>query len=143
MSSNPTDALTTSLTALVTLSVATERVTQIAKQWLTGTSWLTPKGQPPPVFVTHLIAFVSGVLVAVLSGQNPIGYPKFVTFENWAQWGAWAKSDWISWLLSGILISGGSAFWNHALDFVKAAKVQKEQAVNSTLSTINARTIPQ
>jgi hypothetical protein len=32
-----------------------------------------------------------------------------------------------SWAITGILASGGSAFWNHALDLIKATKVQQEQ----------------
>ncbi len=32
-----------------------------------------------------------------------------------------------SFLVTGVLASGGSAFWNHALDLLKATKVQQEQ----------------
>jgi hypothetical protein len=34
-------------------------------------------------------------------------------------------------VISGILVSGGSAFWNHLLDILQAAKVQKEKLANS------------
>ena len=134
MPNNPGDTITASLTALAALSVATERVTQIIKQWLTGKPWLKPKGEVPPVLLTHLIAFFSGVFVAILSGQNPIGVSGFQTFKDAGNWQSYFTNgyDWISWLLSGVLISGGSAFWNHALDLIQAAKVQKEQSVNAS-----------
>jgi hypothetical protein len=80
------DTVTASLTAIVALSVATERVTQVLKQWLTGTTWFTPKGVTPPAFVTHFIAFVSGAFVAVLSGQNPIGVTGFQAFKDAGNW---------------------------------------------------------
>ncbi len=46
------------------------------------------------------------------------------------------RKDWACWLVSGILVSGGSAFWNHLLDIVKAAKVQKEAAATSGATPI-------
>jgi hypothetical protein len=52
--------------------------------------------------------------------------PDFKAFD----W--WNKADWMGWIISGFLVSGGSAFWNHVLDILKATKVQKEQLANST-----------
>jgi drug/metabolite transporter (DMT)-like permease len=34
---------------------------------------------------------------------------------------------WIAALLLGLMASGGSAFWNHALDIIGAVKTVKEQ----------------
>jgi drug/metabolite transporter (DMT)-like permease len=67
--------------------------------------------------------------VVGLSGLNPLNFQNLpsggAAIEHW--------QNWLSWILSGLLVSGGSAFWNHALDIVQAAKVQKEQAVNAAL----------
>jgi hypothetical protein len=37
-----------------------------------------------------------------------------------------ARHPYFSYAVVGLLSSGGSAFWNHALDLMQAAKVQKE-----------------
>ncbi len=46
--------------------------------------------------------------------------------------------------MSGILASGGSAFWNHLLDILQAAKVQKENLAYGTGSgaALNAANVP-
>jgi len=120
---SPSDVLTSFVTTMVGLSVATERVTQIIKQLLTkGTA-------APPVGITHLISFVVGAAVVALSGQNPLGFHGLLAgVPGLSQW-----QNWVNWLVSGLLVSGGSAFWNHALDIIQAAKVQREQTVNSAL----------
>jgi hypothetical protein len=65
------------------------------------------------------------MLVTALSGLNPLNIPLAKPFD-WFN-----KADWLSWVISGILVSGGSAFWNHLLDILQAAKVQKEKLANS------------
>jgi hypothetical protein len=71
-----------------------------------------------------MIAIASGVFVVALSGLSPINAPGFAAFS--------IRKDWTCWLVTGILVSGGSALWNHLLDIVKAAKVQKEAAAGAT-----------
>ena len=119
----PSGVVTSFMTTMVGLSVATETVTQIIKQWLSkGTT-------PPPVGLTQFISFGIGFLVVAFSGQDPLGIHGFASgLDGFRHW-----QNWLDWLLSGLLVSGGSAFWNHALDIVQAAKVQKEQAVNAAL----------
>ncbi|HEY2859483.1 MAG TPA: hypothetical protein VGJ21_13770 [Terracidiphilus sp.] len=111
------------LLAMVGLSVASERVTETIKQWL----WPTPPaGQPAkPVSPARvqMIAIVSGVLVTALSTLDPLNITKGQPF-------AWNNPHlWLSWVVTGILVSGGSAFWNHLLDILQATKLQKENAV--------------
>jgi hypothetical protein len=117
------DVLTSFITTMVGLSVATERVTQTIKQSLT-------KGPlTPSIGVIHLISFVVGSVVVALSGQNPLGFHGLLAgLPGLGQW-----QNWVNWAVSGLLVSGGSAFWNHALDIIQAAKVQKEQTVNAAL----------
>jgi hypothetical protein len=74
-------------------------------------------------------SFLVGIGVVGFSGLNPLDIPRLAS--GWA--GLTTPQNWLSWILSGLLVSGGSAFWNHALDLVQATKVQKELAVNATL----------
>jgi len=107
---------------MVGLSVATERVTQMIKQWIA--KWIT--ASPAAI---HVFSFLVGIGVVGFSGLNPLDIPRLAS--GWA--GLTTPQNWLSWILSGLLVSGGSAFWNHALDLVQATKVQKELAVNATL----------
>lgn len=133
MPSDPASAMTVFLTQMVGLSVAAERVTETIKQWLGPTmSGIT---QARYCGAIQTFAILSGMFVTALSGLNPLSIPGAQPF----QWGNHA--DWLSWLITGILVSGGSAFWNHLLDILKAAKVQKEQLANIAATAANAPTI--
>jgi drug/metabolite transporter (DMT)-like permease len=125
MGTDPFNAWTIFLTEMIGLSVATERVTETVKQWL-GPVLSANLGTARYAAAVQTIAIVCGIFVAALSGLNPINIPKYQPFE----WGNTA--DWLAWFVTGILASGGSAFWNHLLDMLQAAKVQKEQVVNSS-----------
>lgn len=120
------DTLSAILSLLVTLSMATERVTEVIKglpvlsaflsrQW-PANSWLEQFRKA----VIHVIAIavgmgfaycVQGSIVSLLKIPSP---PSHV-------WGVL--------LLFGGLASGGSGIWNSTLDFVRAAKQQKEAVV--------------
>ncbi len=119
--SDPYSTATTFLMAMVGLSVAAERVTETIKQWIQ----LNPNGARSAA-VVQTIAVISGVFVSAMSGLNPLPIPGFVPFQ-WSN-----HKDWMSWCVTGLLVCGGSAFWNHLLDILQASKVQKEQAVYGT-----------
>ena len=119
----PSQVLTTFLTAMVGLSVATERVTDTIKQWIWGDGTPNPKTKPGGV---QFIAILSGIFVSVLSGLNPLNVSNFHAYD-WK-----SASTWSVCIVTGILASGGSAFWNHLLDILQAAKVMKEQAAYGT-----------
>ena len=123
MGTDPASALTLFFTQMVGLSVASERVTETVKQWLGPTlaNWSAARYSG----AIQTIAIVSGMLVTALSGLNPLNIPLAKPFD-WFN-----KADWLSWVISGILVSGGSAFWNHLLDILQAAIVQKEKLANS------------
>lgn len=119
---SPFDAWNTFLLCMVALSVATERVTEMVKQWIgpTLSRWLSPARYTAAI---QFIAIASGIFVSALSGRNPIGIPEFEPFR-------WSKPEnWLAWIVTGILVSGGSAFWNHLLDILQATKVAREQAL--------------
>ena len=110
------------LLAMVGLSVAAERVTETIKQWLYPSGG-QGSGKSPSAAVVQSVAIISGILVTALSTLDPLNITKGAAF-------AWSKPVfWLSWVVTGVLVSGGSAFWNNLLDILQAAKVQKEQAV--------------
>lgn len=115
---------TTFLTQMVGLSVAAERVTETVKQWVTSAP-ANLQQAARRAWIVQSLAIVSGVLVVVVSGANPLNIN--------------AKFGWI---VTGVLVSGGSAFWNHLLDMVKAAKIQKEDAANTQAAAAGQAPIP-
>jgi hypothetical protein len=135
MGTDPLGPLIVFVTQMIGLSVASERVTETAKQWVSpALSRLSPARNAALV---QTMAMISGMAVVALSGLNPLTIPRFVAF-GWTN-----PADWLSWLIGGVLVSGGSAFWNHILDILQATKVRKEQIANlaaaaATTTTANA-----
>jgi drug/metabolite transporter (DMT)-like permease len=113
------------LTTMAGLSVAAERVTETIKQWLFPVAG-TKLSAARYAALMQFIAIVSGVLVVAVSGVNPLEIHLHGNGSQWTDGGYWANL-----LITGILVSGGSAFWNHLLDILKATAVQKTQAANS------------
>lgn len=122
------------LTQMVGLSVATERVTETVKQWISSSPENIQQAARRSGLV-QLIAIGSGVLVVAISGLNPMSIPGFTPFS-------FSRESWMSWLVTGLLVSGGSAFWNHLLDILKATKIEKEQAVDATVTAAGKPPIP-
>ena len=122
MGTDPLGTLTVFITQMIGLSVASERVTETVKQWVGP--WLTRLSKDRYAALVQTMAMVSGVVVVACSGLNPLNIPQFKAY-GWT-----SPIDWLSWLLGGVLVSGGSAFWNHILDILQAVKVRKEQVAN-------------
>jgi drug/metabolite transporter (DMT)-like permease len=122
---NPTQTITVFLTAMVALSVAAERVTETAKQWLG--SYLNKIPTNYYAAIVQTFAILAGMLVTALSGQYPIPVPQSLT-PTLTAFDFSDGRNWLYWLVTGILVSGGSAFWNHLLDILQSTKVQKETA---------------
>ena len=120
----------TILTTMAGLSVASERVTETLKQSLCGmTTKMTPAGQTA---FFQALAILSGIGVVGLSHADPLDIVK-----NWGYWGEGHVPHFgrlVSIFGTGLLVAGGSAFWNHLLDIVKAAKVNTEQTANVKLA---------
>jgi hypothetical protein len=112
------------ITTVLALSVAVERVVEVLKQTLGSTpmgSWLFAAKPSSPGLENlrcaglYVLSGVIGSLISVYSGLGstiPIH----------------SSHPWMGDILMGLLSSGGSSFWNHALDIMKASKVVKEQA---------------
>ena len=126
MGPDPIGFITLFLTQMIGLSVAAERVTEIIKQWVGP--WFKSWSAGRYSAAIQCIAVLSGMAVTALSGLNPLRIPQFNAFD-WFN-----HADWLSWFVTGILVSGGSAFWNHMLDILQATKVQKEQMASLATS---------
>ena len=123
--------LTTFITQMLGLSVAAERVTETIKQFLSGL-FGTIKNAQAQSAVTQVVAIVSSMFVVALSHANPLNIA-IGCATGWLR----CKQGWECILFTGILASGGSAFWNHLLDILKAAKVNSEQTANAKLTAAN------
>lgn len=122
----------TILATIAALSVAVERVVEILKQmfgsWPVLRLLFTPcKTQSRENVRCACLYLLSGTVGGVIAGVSDIQIP-----QN-------ARHPYFSYAIVGLLSSGGSAFWNHALDLMQAAKVQKEvdarDAVQASLVT--------
>lgn len=120
---DPTIPIQNFLLAMAGLSVATERVTEVVKQWLSPNA--SPTGKGLNAATVQGIAILSGIVVTALSTLNPLNIQH-------AEFGWRNPHMWLNWITTGILVSGGSAVWNHLLDILQAAKVQKEQQAYGT-----------
>jgi hypothetical protein len=109
---------------MVGLSVACERVTETIKQWAASSKSVWLQNCTKNAAIVQMVAIVGGVLVTALSGLNPLNMPGIdgKTFNPYL-----VPTDWAAWTVTGVLVSGGSAFWNHLLDILRATKVEKEQ----------------
>ena len=133
MGTDPLSAMTLFVTQMIGLSVAAERVTDTIKQWISP--FLSRWSAHRYAAAIQTISIVSGIFVTSFSGLNPLNVPQFEAF-GWRN-----PHDWMSWLIGGLLVCGGSAFWNHILDILQAAKVQKEQAANAGAAGANGTVI--
>jgi hypothetical protein len=88
--------------------------------------WVCPKGGSAALVQT--IAIGSGILVTALSTLDPLN------ITHGAAFALNKREFWLCWIVTGILVSGGSAFWNHLLDILQATKVKKEEQAYGTAS---------
>lgn len=113
--------LSATVTYVAALSVATERVTEMIKNIPGVSNFLSTrtKGTMEDVrlICVHLTAVLVGILlcyaVPALAPDNPQIFGSAVTGNKVS-----------TCILSGLLASGGSAFWNSALDTFRSTKQQ-------------------
>jgi hypothetical protein len=128
--------LTTFVTYMLGLSIASERVTETIKQSLSGiTCKLNPNLQSA---LTQLLAILSAMLVVAISHADPLNITKGHT-AGWLHYRQGQECI----VFTGILASGGSAVWNHLLDILKATKVTAEQTADAKLAAASQPPIPE
>ena len=121
--------LTSLVTLFVTLSVAVERVIEILKGIVPVlvTPRPTERGEYRRGAVMHMLSAAIG---GFISWGGHIDLFKRVTGDP-----SGGASLVIVYVILGFLASGGSAFWNHILDIVKASKIKNETAANQATKT--------
>lgn len=117
------DTLSSFLALMVTLSMATERVTEAIKGLPLLSYFLAQDGkagswqEEARKAAIHIIAIAVGTGFAY-AAQGPIVSALKLGPQPHGSWGLW--------LLLGGLASGGSGIWNSTLDVVRTIKQQKE-----------------
>ena len=107
-----TAAITNYVTLLVALSVSTERLVEIVKNfipWL-NTKYKDAKKEGHRKAVLHVLAFCGGIVTAFLA-QPAVSAVLSDSLNN--IWG---------YIALGLLASGGSGFWNSILSYILEAK---------------------
>jgi hypothetical protein len=114
------------MTYVAALSVSTERVTEFIKRIPRLSDFLSAKLPPTPtpaqqtkedirVICVHLLAVVIGIVLCYF-------FPDQLAPDGHVPADPTSKFGWC--LLFGILASGGSSFWNSALDTFRGVKTK-------------------
>lgn len=115
------EKLTGLLAFLVTLSLATERITEVVKGFPLVTKWFAVE-KPDPDFEAWRKASVQFLAIfvgTVLAMQVPDAVAAAVGTAKPEGWS-------FLYLLFGALASGGSGLWNALLDITREVKKQRE-----------------
>ncbi len=123
-------ALTSFVALMLAVSVATERMVEVLKGWFPNTKLF--KADTDSTKEAHRCAWIhvlAGVCGLAVAAVGKIDIFQVLHIDSWAHTTALSIAFYraASWSIIGILASGGSAFWNHALDLIKATKVQQEK----------------
>jgi len=108
--------------SLAALSVASERLVEIIKGIFPWLSRELPPDDPAEGWrraALQTLAVAAGVLTAYLAKDQLVSIP---------------ESKNVSWLVLGLLASGGSGFWNAVLEYV--GKVKNLKKAEAQLATI-------
>jgi hypothetical protein len=112
--------LTATVTLILALSVASERLVEIVKG---AVPWLDKEWEKHESFrrvLLHVLAVIAGVVTAALSAPY---LPQTLTGP---------ASGGVSLLGLGLLASGGSGFWNSVLAYMSSLKnLKKAEAANA------------
>lgn len=123
------DVLTKFITMMMAISIASERVVEMLKGWFPGFPLFKPLSDPQKesqrIAFMHLLSGVVGSIVAAVSHVNVFSLLPVVKPADPKPVETLGHMI-LSYIVCGLLASGGSAFWNHALDIIKAVKVQQE-----------------
>jgi len=112
--------LSSVLSLMLAISIAVERVVEIIKGIIPQISqkW-TGQWEYVRFALVHVIAALAGTAIAYLGHAQIAQQVPVLSFENHLRSG---------YLVVGLMASGGSAMWNHALDIVQAMKIGQQKA---------------
>ena len=115
------DEIVKAFTLVAAVSVAVERVTEIVKQVIPGLAQeKTDKNAENHRRAT--LQVLAGVIGTVVAWQGQLQLA--------------SHTGWTVYALIGAVSSGGSAFWNNALDAIRAAKISKQS--EATVKAVRA-----
>ena len=100
------------ITMLVAVSVAVERVTEILKQMIPMLADEIKENKTAENWRKAALQILAGAIGTVIAWQGHL---------QLASHGGWSVYP-----LIGAMSSGGSSFWNHLLDAVRATKIEKQ-----------------
>jgi len=120
------DTLSSFLALMVTLSMATERVTEVVKGLPLLSSFLAEDHKGKPWIEEFRKAMIHIIAIAVGTG---FAYAAQGPIVSALKLGPQPHDAWGLWLLLGGLASGGSAIWNSTLDVVRTVKQQKDNVL--------------
>ena len=114
------NSLTTLFAFLATLSLATERITEVVKGLPILSGWLAVEKAPGSSAEALRKACVQVLAIAIGSLLTAMTQDQLSTATGLHATGFWA------FLLFGAMASGGSGLWNSALDIVRDVNRQKQ-----------------
>lgn len=123
------DKLTTLVSFLAALSVATERITEIFKSLPLLSNWFAIEKKDP---VLEELRKASVQLVAVLSGT----LVTYLVSDQLSQQFGISEVHWYAYWVFGAMASGGSGMWNSVLDIVREVNRQKQIATEKLKGTL-------
>lgn len=126
------DKLAALVSTILALSLAVERVIEILKGWIHIWPFAPEEDGSKELRRCGAIHVLSAVIGGVIAGFGHIAI-----IGSWNVSSPWDNAANV--ILAGLLASGGSAFWNHVLDIVKASKVGKE--VQARLAVANNKAV--
>jgi len=112
---------------MAAMSIAAERVVEIIKGIFPSLAATDPdvKKERRRHMTLQLVAAVSGIAVAVAAhDQVNRSFDDFLNSSG-DGWGMGLMA--LKYAIIGVMVSGGSALWNHALDIVGAVKTVQEK----------------
>jgi len=105
------DEIAKALTLVAGVSVAVERVTEILKQMIPGLA-TERTNEVAENWRRAELQILAGAVGTIIAWQSQLQLA--------------SHGGWVVYFLIGAMSSGGSAFWSHALDALRATKVTKE-----------------
>jgi hypothetical protein len=115
------DKLTTLVSFLAALSVATERITEIIKGLPLLSKWLAIERKDQ---VAEELRKVSVQFIAVLAGT----LVTYLARDQLTQQFGTTELHWYAYWVFGAMASGGSGVWNSLLDIIREVNRQKQLA---------------
>ncbi|HTS35507.1 MAG TPA: hypothetical protein VMH04_07550 [Candidatus Solibacter sp.] len=127
------DTLTSIATLGLTLSIAVERVLEILKGFIPALS--TPRVALKAEYIrVAILHFLSVSIGSIASG---LGHVDLFQRVGGAQAQASGTlSLYTGYIICGLLAAGGSAFWNHLLDIIKAVKIKDESGAKKAAADV-------